>query len=218
MKWRETTTMFNDEAIALKIVVVGNGGVGKSSMIQRFATGVFTKDYKKTIGVDFLEKSLKLAGLEVRLMLWDTAGQEEFHSITRAYYRGAQGCVIVYSCSDNDSFKTVEDWKQRVQNECGEIPMVLVHNKNDLDEREQRVKRAEGEAKAAKLKIPFQATSVLRDQGVNEVFKRLSRANLEQILSTHNGIAKKEIADVILMNPDEKKKRSRFFPKCKIFD
>ena len=62
---------------------VGNGGVGKSSMIQRFATGIFTQEYKKTIGVDFLEKSITMGGLELRLMLWDTAGQEEFHSITR---------------------------------------------------------------------------------------------------------------------------------------
>jgi len=119
-----------EEALALKIVVVGNGGVGKSSMIQRYATGLFTKDYKKTIGVDFLEKSLQLAGLDIRLMLWDTAGQEEFHSITRAYYRGAQGCVIVYSCADRDSFATVEEWKRRVQNECGEIPMGCQGSRN----------------------------------------------------------------------------------------
>lgn len=163
-------------------------------------------------------QSLELAGLEVRLMLWDTAGQEEFHSITRAYYRGAQGCVIVYSCSDRDSFTTVEEWKRRVQNECGEIPMVLVHNKMDLDDRETSVKRVEGEAKAAKLKIPFQTTSVLKDQGVAEVFKRLSRANLERILSSRNGTVKKEFSDVILINTEEKKKKSRFFSRCKILD
>ena len=95
---------------------------------------------------------------------------------------------------------------------------VLVHNKNDLDDRDQRVKRAEGEAKAAKLKIPFQTTSVLRDHGVSEVFKRLSRANLERILTTRNGITKKEISDVILIQTEEKKKKRSFFSRCKILD
>ncbi|CBY37260.1 unnamed protein product [Oikopleura dioica] len=113
----------SDDEVALKIVVVGNGGVGKSSLIQRFATGLFTQEYKKTIGVDFLQRSLSLAGISINLMLWDTAGQEEFHSVTRAYYRGAHGAVIVYSASDPESFANVEDWKKRVSNECGEIPM-----------------------------------------------------------------------------------------------
>ena len=71
----------------LQVLIVGNGAVGKSSMIQRYCRGTFTKSYKKTIGVDFLEKQLRVHGEDVRLMLWDTAGQEEFDCITRAYYR-----------------------------------------------------------------------------------------------------------------------------------
>ena len=78
-------------------MIVGNGAVGKSSMIQRYCRGTFTKSYKKTIGVDFLEKVVVADnGQQVRLMLWDTAGQEEFDAITRAYYRSdlfqAFGC------------------------------------------------------------------------------------------------------------------------------
>ena len=71
-----------------QVVIVGDGGVGKSSLIRRFCQGVFTSAYKKTIGVDFLEKVVTAEnGCQVRLMLWDTAGQEEFDAITRAYYR-----------------------------------------------------------------------------------------------------------------------------------
>ena len=72
----------------VKVVIVGDGGVGKSSLIRRYCQGVFTSSYKKTIGVDFLEKVVTADnGAPVRLMLWDTAGQEEFDAITRAYYR-----------------------------------------------------------------------------------------------------------------------------------
>ena len=79
--------MCNFHMILFQVVIVGNGAVGKSSMIQRYCRGTFTKSYKKTIGVDFLEKQLRIHGEDVRLMLWDTAGQEEFDAITKAYYR-----------------------------------------------------------------------------------------------------------------------------------
>lgn len=113
---------------------MGNGAVGKSSMIQRYCRGVFTKGYKKTIGVDFLEKQMRIMSEDVRLMLWDTAGQEEFDAITKAYYRGAQACVIAFSTVDRASFDAVRKWKKKVEDECGgsSIPMVLVQNKIDL--------------------------------------------------------------------------------------
>merc|ERR1712012_1292516 len=103
--------MIEDEIeVAIKVVIVGNGAVGKSSMIQRFCRGTFTKSYKKTIGVDFLEKQLRVHGEDVRLMLWDTAGQEEFDAITKAYYRGAQACVVAFSTVDRDSYQAVPTW------------------------------------------------------------------------------------------------------------
>ncbi|KAH9364252.1 hypothetical protein HPB48_000384 [Haemaphysalis longicornis] len=106
----------DDFEVALKVVVVGNGAVGKSSLIQRYCKGVFTAEYKKTIGVDFLERQLSLRGEDVRLMLWDTAGQEEFDAITKAYYRGAQGCVLAFSTTDRESFRAIESWRKKVRN------------------------------------------------------------------------------------------------------
>ncbi|KAI1287592.1 Ras-related protein Rab-23 [Halotydeus destructor] len=120
------------DQIAIKIVIVGNGVVGKSSMIQRYCNGMFSTEYKKTIGVDFLERLIQVNSTEVRLMLWDTAGQEEFDALTKAYYRGAQGCVVAFSTTDKDSFDSIEKWKKKVEYECGDIPMVLVQNKSDL--------------------------------------------------------------------------------------
>ncbi|XP_033859302.3 ras-related protein Rab-23 [Acipenser ruthenus] len=162
-----------DMEVAIKMVVVGNGAVGKSSMIQRYCKGVFTKDYKKTIGVDFLERQIQVNDDDVRLMLWDTAGQEEFDAITKAYYRGAQACVLVFSTTDRDSFEAIPSWREKVEAEVGDIPTVLVQNKIDLLD-DSVIKNEEAEGLAKKLKLRFYRASVKEDLNVNEVFKYLA--------------------------------------------
>nr|PNR63214.1 hypothetical protein PHYPA_001639 [Physcomitrium patens] len=99
----------------VKVVVVGNGCVGKTSMIKQFCKGQYSDEYKKTIGVDFLEKHQFVQALEeeVKLMLWDTAGQEQFHSITRSYYRGAKAAVLAFSTTDRESFNAIPLWKHK---------------------------------------------------------------------------------------------------------
>ncbi|XP_054710748.1 ras-related protein Rab-23-like [Uloborus diversus] len=167
-----------DFEIAIKVVVVGNGAVGKSSMIQRYCKGIFTNAYKKTIGVDFLERQIDYNGEDVRLMIWDTAGQEEFDAITKAYYRGAQACVLVFSTVDRDSFKAIESWKRKVENECGEIPTVLVQNKIDLIDH-ATVAKDEAELLARRLKLDFFRISVKEDYNVSEVFRHLVKRYLD---------------------------------------
>ncbi|KAK0069654.1 ras-related protein Rab-23 [Biomphalaria pfeifferi] len=168
--------------VAIKVVVVGNGAVGKSSMIQRYCKGIFTRDYKKTIGVDFLERQIEIDGEEVRLMLWDTAGQEEFDAITKAYYRGAQACVLTFSTLDRESFEAIESWKKKVEDEVGEIVMVLVQNKIDLID-DAVVHTSEAEELAKKLKLRFYPTSVKENLNVEEVFRYLATKYLERLNS-----------------------------------
>ncbi|XP_035228308.1 ras-related protein Rab-23-like [Stegodyphus dumicola] len=167
-----------DFEVAIKVVVVGNGAVGKSSMIQRYCKGIFTHSYKKTIGVDFLERQIDYNGEDVRLMIWDTAGQEEFDAITKAYYRGAQACILVFSTVDRDSFKAIESWKRKVENECGEIPMVIVQNKIDLID-QATVTKDEAELLARRLKLDFFRISVKEDYNVSEVFRHLVKKYLD---------------------------------------
>nr|QZX57782.1 ras-related protein Rab23 [Locusta migratoria] len=166
--------------VAIKVVIVGNGAVGKSSMIQRYCKGTFTKDYKKTIGVDFLERQIELDGEEVRLMLWDTAGQEEFDAITKAYYRGAQACVLAFSTTDRDSFEAAHSWKMKVEDECGEIPTVLVQNKIDLLD-QSVVDPEEAELLARALGCRLLRTSVKEDVNVAAVFRHLAAACLAEM-------------------------------------
>ncbi|XP_030887038.1 ras-related protein Rab-23 [Leptonychotes weddellii] len=107
-----------DMEVAIKMVVVGNGAVGKSSMIQRYCKGIFTKDYKKTIGVDFLERQIQVNDEDVRLMLWDTAGQEEFDAITKAYYR-----VFKY---------LAEKYLQKLKQQIAEDPELMHSSSNKI--------------------------------------------------------------------------------------
>ena len=109
-----------------------------------------------------------LDGEDIRLMLWDTAGQEEFDCITRAYYRGAQACVLAFSCVDRESFKCVPKWKKKVEEECGNIPMVLVMTKLDLLYRAE-VDSFEVEKLSRQLGIRLIKTSVKENINVHKV-------------------------------------------------
>lgn len=164
----------------VKVLIVGNGAVGKSSMIQRYCKGVFTREYKKTIGVDFLEKKLSVRGEDLRLMIWDTAGQEEFDSLTKAYYRDAEACVVAFSTIDRDSFEAVESWIKKVEDEVGRIPMVLIQNKVDLID-DAAMSKEEAEALAERIKLKFYRTSVQENYNVDEVFTYLSELYVEEL-------------------------------------
>eukprot|EP00735_Rhodelphis_limneticus_P012277 TRINITY_DN54_c0_g1::TRINITY_DN54_c0_g1_i1::g.14762::m.14762 TRINITY_DN54_c0_g1::TRINITY_DN54_c0_g1_i1::g.14762 ORF type:complete len:271 (+),score=61.56,sp/Q9ULC3/RAB23_HUMAN/48.87/1e-75,Ras/PF00071.17/1.3e-48,Miro/PF08477.8/5.4e-15,Arf/PF00025.16/7.6e-07,MMR_HSR1/PF01926.18/0.00029,MobB/PF03205.9/0.027,MobB/PF03205.9/7.5e+02,MobB/PF03205.9/1.4e+03,Gtr1_RagA/PF04670.7/0.0064,Gtr1_RagA/PF04670.7/3.2e+03,PduV-EutP/PF10662.4/0.037,AAA_24/PF13479.1/0.066,AAA_24/PF13479.1/1.5e+03,FeoB_N/PF02421.13/3 len=164
-----------DFETTIKVIVVGNGGVGKTSMIRRFCKGAYTDAYKKTIGVDFLEKRhyIDALGEEIVLLLWDTAGQEEFDTLTRKYYRGAGACVLAFSTTDRDSFLAIEKWKKKVEDECGDISCVLVQNKTDLLD-QAVVTTEESEGLARKLGLKFYRTCVKDNYNVTEVFEYLS--------------------------------------------
>eukprot|EP00043_Microstomoeca_roanoka_P013086 m.127803 g.127803 ORF g.127803 m.127803 type:complete len:228 (-) comp15663_c6_seq1:227-910(-) len=164
----------------VKVLIVGNGAVGKSSMIQRYCKGIFTQEYKKTIGVDFLEKKLRVRGEDLRLMIWDTAGQEEFDSLTKGYYRDAEACVVAFSTIDRDSFEAVESWIKKVEDEVGRIPMVLIQNKVDLIDQAVMTKE-EAEQLAERVKLKFFRTSVQENFNVDQVFQYLSELYVEEL-------------------------------------
>lgn len=194
-----------DLEIAIKVIIVGNGAVGKSSMIRRYCKGIFTKDYKKTIGVDFLERQITLSGEDARLMLWDTAGQEEFDAITKAYYRGAQACVITFSTTDRDSFLAIARWKKKIEDECGSIPMVMVQNKIDLID-QATVKPDEVESLARELHMRLYRTSVKEDLNVDQVFNFLVERYITIISQPEEIFRTKNVGENIFGNPAKLKK------------
>ena len=116
-----------------KLVLIGDSGTGKSCLLLRFADDAFTDSYITTIGVDFRFKTIPVEQKTVKLQIWDTAGQERFRTITSAYYRGADGIILVYDICDRESFLHVEEWLSEVNRYVSEsTSKILLGNKCDL--------------------------------------------------------------------------------------
>merc|ERR1711915_365213 len=115
-----------------KVVLVGDSGVGKSCLLSRYAWDQFSLDTKSTIGVEFATKSVQIQGQTVKAQLWDTAGQERYRAITTAYYRDALGAIVVFDITNEDTFKSVEDWIRDIRNSTRDACIILVGNKSDL--------------------------------------------------------------------------------------
>ena len=130
--------MNNTQTFRFKIVVIGDEGVGKTSLIKKFTQGSFEKDYIKTIGAQFTRYEKKINGDTIRLIFWDIAGQSDFIFLNPLFYKESRSCIIVYSLEENDlgneSFKHIENWHNELKKYCGNIPVVLFANKVDLVE------------------------------------------------------------------------------------
>ena len=159
----------------MKIIVVGNGKVGKTTLTIKYVKGKFTTEYKKTLGVDFLniKKYIKSIEKEIEFYIWDTAGQDYYNSITRRYYKGADAALIVFAINDKDSFDNVIQWYDKIFQECNKIPMILVMSKIDL-KHEVVVTDNQAIDLAKKLNITFMKVSSKDNFMVNEVFEKLA--------------------------------------------
>ena len=115
-----------------KLLLIGDSGVGKSSLLLRFADGTYEPTFFSTIGVDFRTQTLQLGGEVVRLSLWDTAGQERFRTITSSYYRGAHGIMLTYDVSDRASFAHLQTWYDDAQRYADGALMAVIGCKSDL--------------------------------------------------------------------------------------
>ena len=120
-------------------MVIGESGVGKSSLIHYFQKGFFFDSFKPTIGADFANREVHLNERTVVLQIWDTAGQERFQSLSNAFYRGADCCVIVYDVTDKSSFDQISKWKDHfIDKSCPEdvdkVPILIIGNKTDLSD------------------------------------------------------------------------------------
>eukprot|EP00322_Chrysochromulina_rotalis_P011913 CAMPEP_0115867124 /NCGR_PEP_ID=MMETSP0287-20121206/20605_1 /TAXON_ID=412157 /ORGANISM="Chrysochromulina rotalis, Strain UIO044" /LENGTH=230 /DNA_ID=CAMNT_0003321717 /DNA_START=35 /DNA_END=727 /DNA_ORIENTATION=+ len=186
--WAVETDACEVDAV-YKIVLIGNTGVGKSALLQRFADDSFCASHISTIGVDFKVRTLKRDdGKIIKLQLWDTAGQERFRTITTAYYRNADGIILVYAANDRKSFDHVEDWKYETERYArSSCCTMLVENKVDLLS-QQQIDPAEATRTAEGMGLPLIRTSAKDAVGVEDAFYRMVDAIVEKRLE---GLLKK---------------------------
>uniref|UniRef100_A0A1I8FUI2 small monomeric GTPase n=1 Tax=Macrostomum lignano TaxID=282301 RepID=A0A1I8FUI2_9PLAT len=170
-----------DTLTTLKILIIGESGVGKSSLLLRFVDDTFDVEQPATIGVDFKVKSLMTVdGNRTKLAIWDTAGQERFRTLTPGYYRNAQGVILVYDVTKKDTFSRLENWLSELTTFAnrGNLVKMLVGNKIDSAKRE--VSRDEGLKFARKHHMLFIEASAKTNEGVKTAFEEL----VEKILQT----------------------------------
>ena len=159
----------------LKYIIIGDAAVGKSNLLLRYAHGQFKPEYQLTIGVEFGAKNIQINNKVFRIQIWDTAGQENFRSITRAYYKNSVCALVVYDISSRDSFNNVSTWIEDCKNQSPKtIFMVLVGNKCDLNDKRQ-VTAEEGKDLADRNEMLFFETSAKEGINVEEIF--LNSAN-----------------------------------------
>ena len=180
--------MIEDMSASLKIIVVGNGRVGKTTLTIKYVKNIYTTEYKKTLGVDFLntQRYIKSIDKEVDFYIWDTAGQDYYNSITRRYYKGADAALIVFAINDKESFDNVTSWYDKVIQECDKIPIILVMSKIDL-KNEAVINDNQAEELAKSLNIKFMKVSSKDGIMVNEVFEKLAIEHFK-ISNSSNGL------------------------------
>ncbi|MEW5305435.1 MAG: hypothetical protein WDW38_010465 [Sanguina aurantia] len=166
----------------LKVIILGDSGVGKTSLMNQYVQRKFSKEYKATIGADFLTKEIEIDDKKVTMQIWDTAGQERFQSLGVAFYRGADCCVLVYDVNSAKSFEDLDNWRdefliQAAPSDPDSFPFMVLGNKIDVEGGSTR-QVSEKKAKqwcASKGNIPYFETSAKEDTNVETAFTCIAR-------------------------------------------
>lgn len=177
-----SSALSSSSEVKFKIGLVGESGVGKSCLLVRWVDNdFFTEDDKYTIGVDYKFKSVTVKDKNVKLQIYDTAGQERFRTVTASFYRGAHGILLVYDITEKESFGTrVEEWLKEIKNYTPDnTPIVFVGNKCDLSDTKRSVDRAAAVAFAEKHSLKYIETSAKDGTNVNEAFMLLAERIVE---------------------------------------
>jgi len=169
--------------IQIKLLMIGDSGVGKTCLLLRYANDSFSPTFITTIGIDFKIKNIDIDGTKIKLQIWDTAGQERFRTITTSYFRGAQGILLVYDVTDRRSFESIRNWISQIQQHADvHVNKILVGNKCDMLD-EKVVSTEEGEKLAKEFGMHFWECSAKNNINVDESFVGIARGVKDRLLA-----------------------------------
>lgn len=170
----------NNKSHSFKVVLLGEGAVGKTSLVLRYVENKFNEKHITTLQASFLQKKLNIGGRRVNLSIWDTAGQERFHALGPIYYRDSNGALLVYDITDEDSFHRVKNWVKELKKMLGnDISLCIVGNKTDL-EKDRHVQVEQAESYAASVGAKHFHASAKLNKGIDDIFLDLSKRMMEK--------------------------------------
>ena len=192
-----------------QILLIGDSSVGKTSLIQRYANGIFKEEYLATVGLDYYTKQEMINNINVLVKLWDTAGQERFKALTPNYFRNAEGVVLAYDVTNSESFENLKFWINSIKSNLGEknifIPIIIIGNKIDMEDMRD-ITKEDANKFAKENNYKYFETSAKTGEGVDEAIRDL----VNQVLanSDKNEAAKGERKSVkIEDNKDNNQKK-----------
>jgi len=192
----------------IKLLLIGDSGVGKSCLLLRFSDDSFTPSFITTIGIDFKIRTIDLEGKRIKLQIWDTAGQERFRTITTAYYRGAMGILLVYDVTDEKSFNNIRNWIRNIEQHATEsVNKILIGNKCDMVEKKV-VDSQRGKALADEYGIKFLETSAKNSINVEEAFITLAKDIKQRLMDNTDPTPNPGRNDVVPIKQNQPTKKA----------
>lgn len=193
-----------------KLLIIGDSGVGKSCFLLQFIDGDFKEDHNVTIGVEYGAKTVTASGKQIKLQIWDTAGQESFRAITRSFYRNANGVILMYDLTRLESFENLEDWLREIRlNSDPDVVVYLVGNMKDLADEEREVSTEIAQKFANEKKLDgFIEASAKTAEHVSDVFIKVAEVLNKKKEEKKTVAPAKENTPVVLNNqkkPENKK-------------
>ena len=165
----------DEYAYLFKLIIIGDSGIGKSSLLNRFSDNVYTDSYISTIGVDFKITTIEIDNKICKLQIWDTAGQERFRTITSSYYRGAHGIMVVFDITNRDSFTNLPIWLKEIYNYANEnVKIILIGTKADLDAK-RVISYDDAMEFAIDNNMDYIETSAKKDTNIDTAFTTLTK-------------------------------------------
>ena len=194
-----------------QFIIIGDATVGKTSILSRFSDGTFSTNYLATVGLENITKDEVIDDKTIRIKIWDTAGQERYQSLAKSFYRNAEGVILVYDVTNLKTYENLKFWLQSIKNnmvaDMGEIPIIIIGNKIDRDERE--VNREEAEKFLKDQGYPYFETSAKTGENIDMTIKYL----VKKVINIKEG-KKDDEAENIKLEKNEENKNNEEAKKC----